>query len=519
MEEPYQLWSLKNSQDDCAATQEFVSNEIPSSQKPSHPRAWGRLVSLVPDYGHVDLVTEELTVGRNRRECTVTFTDLRISARHCRLFRSSSDIPKGTSNEIFLEDLSSNGTFLNGKKLGKGKRGQVKNGDEISLVAKRKDTDCIISYIFQDLSVDENEVEEEHPDIAQHYDIRDILGTGSFSVVKLGINRETGEKRAIKIINKKKYWQTNTLDQVAREIEILKRLKHKNIISIIEIYETTKFLYIVLELATGGELFDRIIQKGSLSEDEARLLFKQMLDAVNYLHQQGIAHRDLKPENILLEKKGSMTIKITDFGLARLVGELEMMTTLCGTPQYVAPEIIIASLCSPEQKYGYGVEVDSWSLGAILYVLLSGTPPFDDERECPLFEQIQTGDYSFPDIYWKDISFEAIDLIKGLLTVDPKKRFTVAEALNHPWIKPYSTDKKNVPSRKLNNITNLQKQKIKSVNQSPIKVPASHFGYDSGSDTEDEADNLKIKSLSLYKRKADQHPEGSDKKVQKILFR
>jgi len=304
-----------------------------------------------------------------------------------------------------------------------------------------------------------------------------------FPVVKLGINKKTGEKRAIKIIDKKKYWNTTNLDQIQREIDILRKIKHENITSIFEIYSTERFLYIVLELATGGELFENIIEKGSYSEQEAQYIFTQMLSAVNYLHSHGIAHRDLKPENILLESQDGMKVKITDFGLARIVGERDMMTTLCGTPQYVAPEIIKQSLekeISNEMNKGYGKEVDLWSLGAILYVLLSGSPPFDDERGIPLYTQIENGMYDFPPEYWCDISDSAQDLIKRLLTVDPKKRLTVQQALQHSWITG-GQQKKDLAGVKQN------MKKLKSFHRkntlSPIKIPYSR----EGSDTEDES--------------------------------
>eukprot|EP01114_Cavostelium_apophysatum_P015421 TRINITY_DN4193_c0_g1_i3.p1 TRINITY_DN4193_c0_g1~~TRINITY_DN4193_c0_g1_i3.p1 ORF type:complete len:442 (+),score=128.56 TRINITY_DN4193_c0_g1_i3:262-1587(+) len=396
------------SEEEWTATQEFMPKEEEVKQSPAASTTWGRLLSQDPRFGHIDLQTTELTVGR-RKECSVTFSDLRVSGKHCRIFRANTDLEAGTIPipSIFVEDLSSNGTFLNGKVLGKGNRSTVNNGDEISLVAKRGNTDCIMSYVFQDLSMQDSKEESDESEITKLYDIQKVLGTGNFSVVKLGVNRKTGERCAVKIIDKKKYWNTKNLEQIEREVEILKQIKHDNIISIIDIISTERYLYILLELASGGELFDTIVEKGSYTEEEARDVFIQMLDAVAYLHRRGIAHRDLKPENILLATRGSNKIKITDFGLARIVPEREMMTTLCGTPQYVAPEIIKQSTWTPEQckaKGGYGKEVDLWSLGGILYVLLSGFPPFDEEREVSLYDQIERGMYEFPLELWCEVS-------------------------------------------------------------------------------------------------------------------
>jgi len=155
-----------------------------------------------------------------------------------------------------------------------------------------------------------------------------------------------------------------------------------------------------------------------------------MLEAIKYLHDQGIAHRDLKPENILLHDPHSDIIKLSDFGLSRVVGQHSFMKTMCGTPQYVAPEILLSG-----KTDGYGMACDLWSLGVILYIMLVGTPPFNDSRSTPLFDQIEAADFDFPDELWSNISESTKDLIRGLLTPDPTKRMTVDEALNSAWMK------------------------------------------------------------------------------------
>jgi len=173
-----------------------------------------------------------------------------------------------------------------------------------------------------------------------------------------------------------------------------------------------------------------IVSEEKFSEDKARDYFLQMLQATQYLHKQGIAHRDLKPENILLKDKTHSVIKLSDFGLSRVVDEASFMKTMCGTPQYVAPEILCAT-----KTGGYGVECDLWSLGVILYIMLVGYPPFNDEKpKKTVFEQIKTGDYDFNEQFWSGISQSVKDLISLLLTVDPHKRLTVSEALQHPWV-------------------------------------------------------------------------------------
>jgi len=183
-----------------------------------------------------------------------------------------------------------------------------------------------------------------------------------------------------------------------------------------------------MELLTGGELFDRIVAKGSYSEKEASDLIKDIASAILYLHSIGIVHRDLKPENLIyLSPKNDSPIKITDFGLAKYRSGKDMaMTTACGTPGYVAPEVL--------KNEPYDKAVDMWSLGVILYILLCGFPPFYHESTAQLYKQIKKGEYDFPDPYWTDISDSAKDLVRCLLCVPPKDRYTAAQVLAHPWI-------------------------------------------------------------------------------------
>jgi len=257
-----------------------------------------------------------------------------------------------------------------------------------------------------------------------------VLGRGTFATVRTGIHKKSGDLFAIKIIDKQKFMMNaRRKDALMDEVRVLTSVSHENIIKIQEVFETAKSLYLVLELVTGGELFDRVV-KGALPEAAAKSMFVQMLNSIAYLHGQGIVHRDLKPENILLKSEDSDIIKLSDFGLSRIIDDGSFMKTICGTPQYVAPEILNA------QKEGYGKAVDLWSLGVILYVLLSGCMPFDEDEggKGSLFEKVKKGLYKFPPKYWKHISEGPKDLIRGLLVVDPAARLTVQQALQHPWL-------------------------------------------------------------------------------------
>uniref|UniRef100_A0A7S0VHK2 Protein kinase domain-containing protein n=1 Tax=Hemiselmis tepida TaxID=464990 RepID=A0A7S0VHK2_9CRYP len=268
--------------------------------------------------------------------------------------------------------------------------------------------------------------------IKKHYDIGDTLGKGSFAVVKVGVPKDGSPNVAIKIIDKKDaQFDKESLEQ---EIAIMKKVDHPNCIKLHEVFDEKQKMYMVLDLVTGGELFDRIIARGHYSEKDAAMLINDTLIAIGYLHSLGIVHRDLKPENLLYSTGDESSpqydvIKVADFGLAKVVhgGSDHSMTTTCGTPGYVAPEVL-------EQAGGYGPEVDVWSIGVILYILLCGFPPFYDENNAVLFQQIKKGDYSFPSPYWDDVSDGAKDLVRKILQVDPKKRLTVKTCLEHPWL-------------------------------------------------------------------------------------
>jgi len=260
--------------------------------------------------------------------------------------------------------------------------------------------------------------------LSDNYDVKDELGRGAFSVVKLAVHKKSGQKYAVKVIDKKNVGAD--INRLETEIQILKKVHHDNIISLKELFDTPDYLFIVTELVTGGELFDKIVEKGSYTEKMAATLVTKIVSAIDYLHKLGIVHRDLKPENLLLKSANDDTeVKLADFGLSKIVGPQVMMTA-CGTPGYVAPEVLSAT--------GYDKEVDLWSIGVITYILLCGFPPFYHEDLPKLFEQIMSAEYDFPPEYWNHISKEAKDFIKKLLVVDPAKRMSSQQALAHPWL-------------------------------------------------------------------------------------
>ena len=263
------------------------------------------------------------------------------------------------------------------------------------------------------------------PTVHDKYIMKKVLGTGQFAEVRLAESRESpGSVYAIKIIDTKAF--EGKEDSLENEMFILNRLKHPNIVELYEVYHEDSKIYLVMECETGGELFDRIEEKGSYTEKDASDLVKQVLSAVSYMHGQGIVHRDLKAENLLFHNtEENSKIMICDFGLSKM--EVSgIMKTLCGTATYVAPEVLA-------QKQ-YGKSVDVWSIGVITYILLCGYPPFYAENDPELFEQILEGKLEFDSPYWDEISNDGKEFICQLMSVDADKRLSCEEALKHPWI-------------------------------------------------------------------------------------
>lgn len=260
----------------------------------------------------------------------------------------------------------------------------------------------------------------------KNYRMGRTLGHGSFGIVRLAERKVPPEEVAIKVILKSAVKGNEQL--VYRELEANKRLTHKGIVPYIDWFESKDKFYLVFGLCRGGELFERLIQRGKFTERNAQALIFQVLEAVDYLHERGIVHRDIKPENLLFENEADDSpLKLTDFGISSFAQEEDdVLTTVCGSRGYVAPEILL--------RKGYGKPVDLWAIGIITYLLLCGSNPFrsiEDTRE--LLEAMTKERYHFNPRYWNSVSSEAKDFIKALLKANPEKRLTAKEALQHPW--------------------------------------------------------------------------------------
>lgn len=376
-------------------------------------------------------------IGRHP-ECDRIIHSPTVSNRHCLLFLENKD---GDAMAV-LEDLSGNGTYVNDAYVGRNKRRELSDGDEISVVNEAR-------YAFRyPRNRDTNA-------FRQQFSIQGQLGKGHFATVYLATEKSTGMRYAVKKFEKRSGpGERSKVDGLQQEIAVLMGVSHPNMLCLKDTFNETDGVYLVLELAPEGELFNWIVMKHKLTEQETRKVFIQLFQGVKYLvsplvtrtpqipsnvrlanmiqHERNIVHRDIKPENILLIDK-HLNVKLADFGLAKIIGEESFTTTLCGTPSYVAPEILEQS-----NRRRYTRAVDVWSLGVVLYICLCGFPPFSDElysKENPytLSQQIRMGRFDYPSPYWDSVGDPALDLIDRMLTVDVEQRITVDECLEHPW--------------------------------------------------------------------------------------
>jgi len=269
----------------------------------------------------------------------------------------------------------------------------------------------------------------ETKDIRHDFDFDKILGKGQFGTTRLAKDRATGKEYACKSISKRKLNSKEEIEDVQREVQVLYHLAgHPNVVRVKGVYEDKQYVHIVMEVATGGELFDRIVKRGRYSEKDASTLFRTMVAVVVHCHNMGVLHRDLKPENFLLaDDSDEAELKATDFGLSIFFKEGQVFRDIVGSAFYVAPEVL---------NRRYSKEADIWSLGVILYILLSGVPPFYGETEEQIFQQVLKGKLDLSTGPWASISDPAKDCVRRMLVREPRMRATAKEIINHPWVKP-----------------------------------------------------------------------------------
>eukprot|EP01080_Neovahlkampfia_damariscottae_P007555 gene7555-11878_t len=319
------------------------------------------------------------------------------------------------------------------------------------------------------------------PKKIDRYILGNTIGKGTFSKVKYAVDSSTKVPYAIKIIDRQMIIRENMEAQLKREIAIMKILKHRNVIDLREVLQSQNHIYIVLELITGGELFDKIVKEKRFTEKVARRYFQQLMSAISYCHECGIAHRDLKPENLLVDSEDN--IKISDFGLSALTAprdsDPQLLTTTCGTPNYVAPEIL------SEKGYN-GFKADIWSAGVILFVMLAGYLPFEDDSIKILFAKIEKGQFKMPSFF----SEGASSLISRMLNVDPEKRITIKEIFEDEWFKVGYQKEDNKP-------ISMSKEDEKELSKKAIRMSIGELKTEDEEQSNQE-DNIKFDAINAF---------------------
>ena len=297
----------------------------------------------------------------------------------------------------------------------------------------------------------ENIISHKTSNITKEYTFGKVIGTGSYGQVRLAVHRLTKQVRAVKIIQKAKV----NINALLNEINILSKLSHPNIMQIFEVFDDNTNVYIVSEYCKGGELFDIISKKGSFTEKDACVIMKQLMSAICYSHQNNIVHRDLKPENILMDNDtDDLTIKLIDWGCAQTIKSAKQSKQADGTAYYIAPEVL---------KGEYDEKCDIWACGVIFYILLCGYPPFNGETDDEIYEAVLSGKFQCPEEDWGQVSQDAKDLIKKMLTKDPKKRISALYSMQDVWFKKNeekSEYDKKLAKKVLNNMKKFKKHRI-----------------------------------------------------------
>ena len=297
----------------------------------------------------------------------------------------------------------------------------------------------------------ENIISHKTSNITKEYTFGKVIGTGSYGQVRLAVHKLTKQVRAVKIIQKAKV----NINALLNEINILSKLSHPNIMQIFEVFDDNTNVYIVSEYCKGGELFDIISTKGSFTEKDACVIMKQLMSAICYSHQNNIVHRDLKPENILMDNDtDDLTIKLIDWGCAQTIKSAKQSKQADGTAYYIAPEVL---------KGEYDEKCDIWACGVIFYILLCGYPPFNGETDDEIYEAVLSGKFQFPEEDWGQVSQDAKDLIKKMLTKDPKKRISALYSMQDVWFKKNeekSEYDKKLAKKVLNNMKKFKKHRI-----------------------------------------------------------
>ncbi|KAJ3447706.1 serine/threonine-protein kinase fhke-related [Anaeramoeba flamelloides] len=419
---------MSDSNENSSSSSEFITD----SEQEENP--WGKInlrKHTKSKTKEILLFNNELRIGRSS-QCEIQIKGLEnhISKVHCIITKGESKNENDPIFPVYIEDNSTNGTFVNGLLLKKGKKQELHFYDEVTFcqIRSKKSIPPII-FTFEYTSILDKVKNEE---ISKRFEIMKKLGKGKFGAVFLVKDREDQKLYAIKSVNTDYYQSLFESSESCRqksfdEVNSLLSFNHPNIVKLHEVFLLKdKYILLKLDFVGGGDLFESISTQ-TFSEQKSRNVMKKILEALKYMHEKGYAHRDIKPENILMVTKNGNDIKLTDFGLSRAFPQDGTMMTCVGTENYIAPEVV--------QGNGYTKSCDLWSAGVVLYNMLSGLSPFDGNRgDMPLLQQILQGKFYFYQEEFENISNAAKNLINMLIQVNPDKRLTAEQALNHPWI-------------------------------------------------------------------------------------
>ncbi|KAG6837710.1 hypothetical protein H0H93_003512 [Arthromyces matolae] len=430
-----------NFMDDLEETQQQTQSTQQSSQPTSefvNSHLWGYLLPCNPQLARLDFlkVRPRYKIGRNQQANDCVLPGPKISNEHAIITWDG----KYDSVNVLVRDISTNGTFqklcqINGEKIGRNQTRVLREGNEISFGS------CIPHNVqIEDYRFIYRHTASGPPTTGLYasYDPISELGRGSYGVVMKAVCHETGEFVAIKMIHKKAVHTPGDRNSTAsketpnREISILEKLKHPNVCELKEVFynDNGQDINLVLELVEGGDLLEYIWNKHGLSEPESQHITYQLCDALRYIHSQKITHRDLKPENVLLTKDEPPKVKVADFGLAKFVDNMTMLKTMCGTPCYLAPEVVTTQ----HNNEGYDNLVDSWSVGVIVFSMLTNCTPFVEEDQTDFRTRILTRVISWEILESFRLSSQVVNFTRRLLEIDPGRRMTLTASMQHPWL-------------------------------------------------------------------------------------
>ncbi|KAH0589458.1 hypothetical protein H2248_005208 [Termitomyces sp. 'cryptogamus'] len=432
--------SNDSSMEDVEETQE-TQQQTQSTQQASqqmgfdsYGHLWGYLQPCNGDLARIDFwkVNPRYRLGRNKELNDCVLPGAKVSNQHCVITWDGSY----DSLNVVVQDNSSNGTFINGSKIGRGQTRALREGNEIAFGTCVPQHGSLEDYRF----IYRHTASGPPTDgLYAFYDLIGELGRGSFAVVMKAVCRKTGEYVAVKMIQDSRSVRSpgeqSNHKRIKQEIKILESLEHPNICELKEVFfqQDSQDINLVLELIEGGDLLDYILQKGGLSEADSQHITYQLCDALAYIHSKNVTHRDLKPENVLLTKDSPPKVKVADFGLAKFVDSLTMLKTMCGTPSYLAPEVV-----AQPNNGGYDNLVDSWSVGVIVFSMLTNSSPFVEEERHDVRTRILQRTIDWSVLTSKEgVSAQAIDFVQRLLEIDPRQRMGLADSLQHPWLKSH----------------------------------------------------------------------------------